>query len=173
MDLIYDDSIACLQQGVRLLIDIPAETYTFQSEDTLNSTVGGHFRHNIDHYISFLSGLDEGRVDYDARARNPKVENNPESARHCIEKIVRDLEALPASILDAPLLVKMDSGAGTEPWSHSTARRELQFLLSHTVHHYALIAIICRMLGTATPVDFGVAPSTLKHRERASTACAL
>lgn len=173
MELIYEDSIACLNQGIELLREMPPESFTFESPDTLNSSVGGHFRHNIDHYQSFLSGIGEGRVDYDLRARDPEIERDPALASRRMKNIVAELKEMPAALLDEPLLVKMDSGAEKEPWSHSTARRELQFLLSHSVHHYALIAIVCRMLEIATPADFGVAPSTLKYREQASSpACA-
>ncbi|NIP97468.1 MAG: hypothetical protein GWO24_30170, partial [Akkermansiaceae bacterium] len=42
--------------------------------------------------------------------------------------------------------------------------RELQFLVSHTVHHFAMIGGICRALGVALEDDFGVAPSTIRHR---------
>ena len=50
-------------------------------------------------------------------------------------------------------------------WIVSTISRELQYLASHTVHHYALIALHLRDAGFTTDPDFGVAPSTLKHRE--------
>jgi hypothetical protein len=48
--------------------------------------------------------------------------------------------------------------------------RELQFLLSHTVHHYALMALILRLQGFNPAAEFGVAPSTLQHWERAAAA---
>ena len=71
----------------------------------------------------------------------------------------------------------MDTGSGDIPedeWSGSTVRRELQFLLSHSIHHYALIATICHANGFPVPEGFGVAPSTLRYRrqqdERAPTA---
>jgi hypothetical protein len=41
--------------------------------------------------------------------------------------------------------------------------RELGMLLSHTVHHYALIAMLLRARGIEPPADFGVAPSTRAH----------
>lgn len=44
--------------------------------------------------------------------------------------------------------------------------------LSHAVHHYALIAVIGRRRDRPVDEDFGVAPSTLKHRRRAGAACA-
>jgi uncharacterized damage-inducible protein DinB len=52
----------------------------------------------------------------------------------------------------------------------TTVGRELVFVLSHTVHHNALIAVMARTLGVSVPDRFGYAPSTLAHLER--PACA-
>jgi hypothetical protein len=41
--------------------------------------------------------------------------------------------------------------------------RELQFLASHTVHHYALIAHLARDRGVGVAPEFGVAPATLDY----------
>jgi len=46
----------------------------------------------------------------------------------------------------------------------TSIKRELAFLLSHTIHHYAIVAIICRLQGLSVEDDFGIAPSTLRHR---------
>ncbi|MEP0552783.1 MAG: hypothetical protein ABJE29_00430, partial [Balneola sp.] len=64
-------------------------------------------------------------------------------------------------------------GEGESPWSVSSIRRELQFLVSHTVHHYALIGLILKTMDVEVPEDFGVAPSTLKHESEQETAKAL
>ena len=175
MDTILEDSITCLKQGVRLLKSMTGEVYTFKSPDTLNSTVGGHFRHNIDHYKSFLGGLPSAEIDYDDRERDFGLETDPAEALREMELLLGKLENLDGIDLEMPVRIKLDCGSEpSEPWSRSTGRRELQFLLSHTVHHYALIAMICRMRGFDPEEAFGVAPSTLKHRQQAATvpACA-
>jgi hypothetical protein len=41
--------------------------------------------------------------------------------------------------------------------------RELQFLQSHTVHHYAVIHLMLLQQGIRPDPEFGVAPSTLRH----------
>ena len=44
--------------------------------------------------------------------------------------------------------------------------RELQFLVSHTIHHYALIGVLLAAEGFDVSLEFpefGVAPSTLTH----------
>lgn len=54
-------------------------------------------------------------------------------------------------------------GSSNSDWSISSLKRELQFLLSHTIHHYSLIALALRLQGFEPGAAFGVAPSTLKN----------
>jgi hypothetical protein len=67
---------------------------------------------------------------------------------------------------EMPLKVRLEEG-GEQPdpssWSCSSVRRELQSLVSHTVHHYALIALMLQLNGVEPTEEFGVAPSTLKQ----------
>ena len=161
------DNLRCIQQGVNLLGELDSDSYTCPSPQCFDSKIGGHLRHNIDHYTSFLNGFRKGRVDYDERLRDLRVESDPEFAISELNRIAEELKRIDSSDLDISLKVKMDSGSpdSTMEWSLSTVRRELQFLLSHTIHHSALIAVICNLHGVATPSDFGVAPSTLKHQQ--------
>jgi uncharacterized damage-inducible protein DinB len=41
--------------------------------------------------------------------------------------------------------------------------RELTFVLSHTIHHNAVIAAMARTLGAVVPEAFGYAPATLSY----------
>ena len=64
----------------------------------------------------------------------------------------------------------MDTGSDSDDqWAPSTIVRELQFLLSHTVHHFALISTMNSINNVATPENFGIAPSTLVHRRKISS----
>ncbi|MGF1482857.1 MAG: DinB family protein [Opitutales bacterium] len=166
MIALIDDNVAILQQGVQLLRRLSSEQYNRKFPVCFNSSVGGHIRHNFDHTLNFVNGWPEGFVDYDARQRNPRVETDPEAAAQSIEACIDRLGVLKAHDLENPVRVKMDSGAAQESdcWSQSTVRRELQFLISHTVHHYALIATLCALMDVAVTSDFGVAPSTLRHQ---------
>ena len=72
----------------------------------------------------------------------------------------------------APGLNKEPGRRRQEPdWSGSTVQRELQFLVSHTVHHCALIKQILRQHGFEAGMEFGLAPSTKGHLQR-QAACA-
>ena len=48
----------------------------------------------------------------------------------------------------------------------SSLGRELVFVASHAVHHYALLAAHLRQLGLPVPEGFGLAPATVAHARR-------
>lgn len=164
MEPVLDDNIRCVIQAVELVETLSATIYNATSEASLGASIGGHIRHNIDHYCSFLGQSDSGQVDYDARNRDPMIELDPGVAYQRLQSIAMALGAFKTDDLDRSLRVRTDSGT-THAWSESTVRRELQFLLSHSIHHYAIIAMICRIHEVELPDDFGVAPSTLKFRQ--------
>ncbi len=172
MIALIDDNIAILRQGVDLLERMSAEQYNRRFPVCFNSSVGGHIRHNFDHVLNFVGGWPEGFVDYDARQRNPLVESDPQASARALEAVIDRLRSMPADALENPVRVKMDSGGEEDAdcWSQSTVRRELQFLISHTVHHYALIATLCALMEVPVAPDFGVAPSTLRFQRSQAVA---
>lgn len=166
------DNVITLRQGIDLLLELPVNVYTKRTPACFNSTAGGHLRHIIEHYVSFLHGTETGEIDYETRARDPLIENDPTYALAQLEAIADRLESLS---FDSVLRVRSESTPITAPanWCASSTLRELEFLLSHTVHHYALIGVICQLAGRSLPKDFGMAPSTLRHlRAQANAACA-
>ena len=56
-----------------------------------------------------------------------------------------------------------EANAIPDSYMESSVSRELQVLSSHTIHHFALIAITLRMHGVELDSDFGMAPSTLRY----------
>lgn len=164
MDSLLADNIECLQQAVDLIMAMPADIYTQSCPISYGSSVGGHIRHCLDHYQRFLVDLPTGCIDYDNRDREPRAENEPSYAAAILRGIIMGLEHIEEEQLQHPLTIKMDAGSCSE-WSHSSVRRELQFLLSHSIHHFALIATILRIFEYyEIPPTFGVAPSTLKYQ---------
>jgi len=87
--------------------------------------------------------------------------------------VIAALEAIPVAAGGESLEVRSEADTlppGEPEWCTSSVRRELQFLLSHTVHHHALVKEMLRGRGRTVDGTFGVAPSTLEHRGR--LACA-
>jgi hypothetical protein len=164
MERLIRANLHYLQQAEALLHRLDDEQYSVSAATFYNSSVGGHLRHCLEHYLSFLDGLEAGKVDYDHRARDEQVETCTRSAVDQVQAISTRLEHLRQSELPVGLLVKMDCGCDDIEWQPSTFGRELQFLVSHTVHHFAMIGGICRSLEVELENDFGVAPSTVRHR---------
>ncbi len=158
-------NIHLLEQGLDLLAVIDDQLFACAPNGIAQSGVGGHLRHCLDFYDGFLRGIGEGRIDYDCRERNELIEKDRAAAAAKIESIIRRLGELRTASGEQPLLVKLEGEQAreTSAWSRSSISRELQFLLSHTVHHYALMALLLRVQGVELPKAFGVAPSTLKY----------
>jgi len=170
---IADDNIGCLQQGAELIGGFDTAHFTSRFSHCYNSSIGEHFRHILDHYQCLIEGVerrDNGRIliDYDLRQRDPQMERDPDRTIAWITRICGFLEKISGARIGS-LAVKMDTGSNIEDqFASSSLSRELQFLLSHTVHHYALIATMNAVAGVETPEDFGIAPSTLAHRRKSA-----
>lgn len=171
MESLIRANIHFLDQAERLLIQVLDQDYGCAVESFYGSTLGQHMRHCLDHYRALLAGLPEAKVDYDHRARVHEIEASTEFAISEVQAVRLKLEALLSSETPAKLLVKMDCGGDCEcddDWQPSTLGRELQFLVSHTIHHFAMIGGMCGCLGIKMESGFGMAPSTLRHRETAN-----
>ena len=155
-------NLEVLEQGLNLLRSLDDTTYEGVAPDDGLPSIGPHFRHCVDFYDCFLNGLGDGgetvRIDYAARSRSRAVEEEKLAALEALGDLKHRLRASGDLLEDRPVQVTTEVGP-----SGSTIQRELEVLLSHTIHHYALIALTLRQRGHAVPEEFGVAPSTLAH----------
>jgi uncharacterized damage-inducible protein DinB len=165
-------NLRLLEQGLELIGALPDEAF---AAGRPGKPVGPHFRHVLEHYSCFLDGLDGARIDYDARPREAAIETDRAAARARIRELLAGLQELARLDLDAAAEARLESGLGAdeEQWSRTTLRRELHFLMSHTVHHYALIGLLLAQRGIEAGSDFGVAPSTLKFWQAQPTCAPL
>lgn len=158
-------NIEFLRQGRSLLEQLDDDTYTACDPPVYNSGIGEHMRHILEHYDMFVDGLASGFVDYDARKRDMSISSSCAAASDRLEAIIGALSTVDA--IDTPIEVKLAASKFEgldDPRSDSTVKRELQYLQAHTIHHFALIAMILRLRSVDVPADFGVAPSTLQYR---------
>ncbi len=168
---LVSDNTIFLRQAENLVRRLTDDLYRNNHNPFFRSGVGRHIRHILGFYACFLAG-GNGRVDYDARQREERIETDRDYAAGKIKDIIAALMALPDGMVkDAPIFVKNDEIKERPPessFSRSTTQRELQFLMSHTIHHFAIIAMILKIQGFDTPTDFGVAPSTLQYEQSTS-----
>ena len=159
---------AYLEQGIDL-IERVGDPLFCGSPEAGTRGVGPHFRHIVDHYDSFFRGLGDGRVDYDQRERDTRLETDRAAIRSKLGELCARLDGLRSEEVLDSISVVMDCGhteGDDRTWTGSTVLRELQFLVSHTVHHYAMIGEILGAEGVEMDPDFGVAPSTLRYENR-------
>jgi len=170
---VVKSNIYFLEQGISLLSSITDNEYSYNNGKYFKSGIGRHFRHIVEHYISLIDGYTE-KINYDLRERDLKLETNRKAVINVLRNIIDSIQTfeLNPELINKKIEVKSNEGIGDgdSPWSVSSIRRELQFLISHTVHHYALIGLILRTMDVTVPEDFGVAPSTLKYESEQETA---
>ena len=155
-----DGLIAELERGIRIAGEVSRDAYTAAMNG--GASAGAHLRHNLDFVNALLNGLAERRVDYADRPRDPLVETHRGHAIEQMRFAISRLENLTPDILGRIVMVRSEIDA--DIWHTSSVSREIEFVHSHTVHHYALIARQLASAGFDVGADVGVAPSTLRYR---------
>ena len=165
---IVNAAIAILAQGEELVRALPVETYTLRVPLAFNACIGAHYRHCLDHFSSLLRALDADTVDYDQRARDVRLESQPDFALALTRQMRAQLERLPLGALDLPVRARCEVSyaQGDSPVTGSTFGREMVYAIAHAIHHYALISVMARLMDAKLPEHFGVAPSTLAHHAK-------
>ena len=164
--------IETLTQGECLLQNIDDTTYTRKVPAAFNASIGGHYRHCLDHFRSLLDAAMDGDLNYDHRERGTSVEQNRFAALNATRELRHGYEQLDPVFLMRPLAVTCKTNYGTNgsQVSSSTVGREIMYSVAHAVHHYALIGVMGGIMGIEMPAGFGVAPSTLKHQAETAKA---
>jgi uncharacterized damage-inducible protein DinB len=161
--------IAVLRQLAEVVGALSDEQYQQKPVRVVSSNVGGHVRHCLDHVDALLSGIEEGTINYDRRRRGTDIETSRRAALAAIGRQERQLLDVPPGSEGRPLrLTALVSSALPPVELETSVGRELAFVLSHTIHHNALIDVQARTLGVPVPERFGYAPSTLAHLEKTS-----
>lgn len=156
--------VSKLQAGKAIVGSMPRAIYVASARGNQSGSVGAHMRHILDYCDIFIAGLQSHRVDYEVRRRGTIVERDPRVAIEVTDRICVRLESLSAAELAAPLEVRVRPDLSPDgTWAASSVSRELEFLFGHTIHHYALIALLCERRGFSVPADFGMAPATLRY----------
>src|SRR5437867_4530854 len=155
-----------LEQGESLLAQLSDGDYTRKVPLAFNASIGGHYRHCLDHFRSLLDSAMEGDLNYDHRERGTLVENDRFAALNATRELREGYERLDPVLLVRALNVTCKTSYATSgsQASPSTVGREIMYSVAHAVHHYALIGVMCGVMGLKMPAGFGVAPSTLKHQ---------
>jgi hypothetical protein len=144
---------------------LPRSLYVARPAARVSGSVGEHVRHCLDHVASLTDSIEGEPLSYDRRRRGTTVEIDPTTAVSEIERLLARLERLPGTAVERSLTLTVLIDPHAPPVvMRSTFDRELAFVLLHTVHHCALIAVLLEWQGWRVPHDFGVAPATREAR---------
>ena len=165
LNTLIEMNVRWLSQALDLLNRLDDSVYSTSPHGMDPHRAGGHLRHIVEFYQAFLGGLESSHIDYDARRRDLEVERSRTAASAAVHAILRGLQATPSLRSERIIWVRMeDAPLGvTQPFMESSVSRELQVLSSHTIHHFALIAMTLRLHGVGLDPGFGMAPSTLRY----------
>ncbi len=163
--------VLALEQLEALVAATSDAQYRNAAVGVFAGSIGGHVRHCLDHLVTLRDAIHSGVADYDRRERGTPVETHRSAALSLARELAAAFAACDDSLLARPVRVRgMVSGDGAAIESESRIGRELLFVQSHSIHHYALLAAMGQTLGIPLPPRFGYAPATLAHLE--SQACA-
>jgi hypothetical protein len=154
-----------LEQGAALLAGLDQATYAQVAAEPFSASIGGHYRHVLDHFLCVAAGIENSSINYDHRSRDQHVESNKAYAQQMTGMLLDTFRALHPQQLDQTCEVVYTVGYDSEPTRiNTTVARELAFCVSHAVHHFAIIRLLCAHWSVPVMAELGVAPSTLRYR---------
>lgn len=164
MNLLQRTNLDLLLQLRNLLTIISYEAYSSPLTLLHGSSVGQHIRHTLEFYQCLFEQAPHGFVDYDARNRDLRLENDPDFSLAFIHTLE---EALTKTISNTPIILKTSFLGSQSEEIQTSPARELVYMAEHAIHHFAIIKIALKeqFPEIALPAHFGVAYSTIKYRE--------
>ena len=151
------------------LHQIQPAAYQTSLEVLSGSSVGQHTRHIIEFYNCLLEEFQSSKkrvINYALRKRDHLIESQPDHAINCVDVICEKLNDID---INASCLLDCSEHGQEGLLIESTIARELIYNIEHTIHHLAIVKIGLKALIPAIelPEHFGVAPSTIRHRQEA------
>jgi uncharacterized SAM-dependent methyltransferase len=152
-----------LNQLKTLLVQLTDEDLATQLLVFNGSSLGKHSRHVVEFFQCLMKSTTEGVVNYDARTRDLRLE---EDVKYSIKVLDKITECLTKNSFDN-INISLVSEFGNEQRIAvlTNFNRELIYLIEHSVHHFALMRIGVQenFPHVYLSNDFGVVDSTIKH----------
>ena len=162
---LLDANRAVLTQCSDFIQFLP-EGYYQQKPDHVAFGVNRHMRHIVDHYHAVKIGIEVGCIDYNFRQRGALMETDVAACNEQLDNLQKWLSELLADgqIPNSIKVISEVNFSETESLKlQSTLCRELLYVLNHSVHHLAYMALIAKHWGLDVPENLGVAPATASY----------
>ena len=158
-----------LEDAQVYLGDIDPDIYRMPLELLFNASIGQHTRHFVEFYQCLIDQCtgDSPKINYALRSRDPRIEEDPRFTSKLIRDIQKHLPGLDETKA-CRLICDEHVDDIAEMSVESNLSRELLYNIEHTVHHLAIIKIGLNAIAPqiTLPSHFGVAPSTIRHKEK-------
>jgi len=151
-----------IEQAQQYLKSVQKADYIEIVAPNFMSSAGAHMRHIIDHYFAIIVGIENNLINYDIRSRGSKIETSPDEAIKKMNEISSWIKQLSDEQLYKTITLSTEisiTNKKTQTMQTSIAR-ELVFVGSHAVHHFAMITQISTAQKKPLPLSFGLAPAT-------------
>jgi uncharacterized damage-inducible protein DinB len=155
-----------LHQLNELIAKLTDEEYARPLALLSQNTLAKHVRHVIELYEELLNGLERGQINYDARKRNPILENDRAYTFEYIGQLCEKIQLLGQ---DQSLTLLVNYGFKNEEIVVSTTLcRELAYNIEHAIHHMAILQIAIKQAFSHIELSsqFGVAFSTQVYLQK-------
>lgn len=164
---LVEENAHAIGQLVGLLDELPENLYRQCFGSRKQHVIGKHVRHIIDHYSALLSATSSpgALLDYEQRERDLSLETDRRAGANRLSEILRTLRSR-FSAGHAQGLAMWHTSDDQAQVVTTSVDRELVFLVSHTIHHMAIIGMLAEQAGVEVSVEFGVHPSTLRYLQR-------
>lgn len=155
-----------IEQALALLNCLTEKQYTHIEKPYVESSIGAHLRHINDLYFALMVREQrQGLVDYDHRRRGANVET-------CLSTGIEELNQIKTWLLnltESELLSTVKIQSETSIYQQvvcqmdSSLQRELLFVASHAIHHFAVMRVTAIACGIETEHIFSYAPATASY----------
>src|SRR4030095_11745627 len=102
-----------LTQGEALLAQLGDEDYTRKLPVAFNASIGGHYRHCLDHFRSLLDSTPDGDLNYDHRERGTLIEKDRFAALNATRDLAKRYELLDSACVTRSLAVTCKTSYAT------------------------------------------------------------
>ena len=151
--------IESVEQFRRLLLAV-RQVREEPGMDYVETVIGRHVRHVIDHVQAFAEGLTTGVIDYNRRSRGSDIETSLELGLSELERLAHWLDGAALDDLPVEVVSEISVVETTSLRFASYIHREALYLINHSIHHAAYAALLARGAGIGCDTLLGIAPAT-------------
>jgi len=158
-----------LQDSLSYLENIDPQIYALPQDILFGASIGQHTRHFVEFYQCLLDQTAGSGtlINYALRMRDARIEEDPQFAAQKVRELGSRLIAQTEN-KGCKLVCDEHISSRGEISVDTNIERELIYNIEHTIHHLAIIKIGLHAIAPkiVLPEHFGIAPSTIQHRQK-------